>query len=166
MRKTADIPSGFGRSKSLKEQVDEIVRDSSIGYDQKLKALTRILSKHEAVLLIGSDPKDEITLRDHIAGSGQSVFLVIEKKFFDQIMSGEKKEEYRIIPDTMPGRYTYKGKDGRRYLRPYERIHFAVGYHRNREEADVEVTDIKTDGELVTFSLGRIIAHYPITNKS
>ena len=25
---------------------------------------------------------------------------------------------------------------------------------------------IDTDGELVTFSLGRIIAHYPITNKS
>ena len=36
----------------------------------------------------------------------------------------------------------------------------AVGYHRERDMADVEVTDIKTNGEVVTFSLGRILARY------
>jgi len=160
-KKVTDIPSGLGQSRSLKEQVAEIVNDSSLTYDQKAIALGRIVAKHEVPRILGPDPKDEITLRDPIAGCGQSVFLIIEKRYFDQIMRGEKKEEYRHIPDTMPGRYTYRGKDGRRYLRPFERIHFAVGYHRDREEADVEVTDIKTDGELVTFKLGKILAYKP-----
>ena len=159
-KKVVDIPSGFGRSRSLSEQVDEIVRDSSLAYDQKLKALTRIVSRHEAVLLIGPDPIDEITLRDPIKGCGNRLFLVIERRYFDRIMSGEKKEEYRHIPESQPGRYTYKGEDGRRYLRPFDSIRFAVGYHREREMADVEVTDIRTDGEIVTFSLGRILARY------
>lgn len=160
-KKVTDIPSGFGRSKSLREQIDEIVRDSSLGYDQKAKALERIVAKHEVARILGPDPKDEITLRDAVKGCGNRLFLVIERRYFDQIMSGEKKEEYRLIPESQPGRYTYKGSDGRRYLRPFDSIRFAVGYHREREMADVEVTDIKTDGELVTFSLGRILARYP-----
>lgn len=155
-----DIPSGFGCAKSLREQVDEIVNDSSLGYDQKAKVLERIVAKHEVARILGPDPKDEITLRDPIQGCGNRLFLIIERRYFDQIMSGEKKEEYRHIPDSQPGRYTYRGKDGRRYLRPFDSIRFAVDYHREREMADVEVTDIRTNGEVVTFSLGRILARY------
>ena len=166
MRKTADIPSGFGRSVSLKEQVNEIVRDSSLGYDQKLKALTCIVSKHEAVLLIGSDPKDEITLRDQIDGCGHRLFLVIERRYFDPILSGAKKEEHRHLSSGRLSWYTYKGEDGRRYLRPFDTIRLAVGYHHDREMADVEVKDIQTNGEVVMYHLGRILAHYPITKKS
>lgn len=159
-KKVTDIP-GFGTGKPLREQVDEIVGNSSLSYEQKLETLTRIIPKHQAVRLIGPDPKEEITLRDPIAGCGKRLFLVMQKRYFDEVMAGTKKEEYRVISDSMPGRYTYKGKDGRRYLKPFDSIRFAVGYHSNREMADVEVTDIKTNGELVTFCLGRILAYTP-----
>ncbi len=158
-KKVVDIPSGFGSTKSLREQVDEIVNDSSLTYDQKAKALARFMPKHNIEVILGPDPKDEITLIDPLGD--EVLFLVIEKRYFDQIMSGEKTEEYRVIPETMPGRYTYKGKDGRRYLRPFGRIRFVVGYHRNRDMALVEVTDIKTNGELVTFCLGKILEYKP-----
>lgn len=160
-KKVKDIPSGVGVTKSLREQVDEIVRDSSLAYDQKAGALRRIVGRHEVERILGPDPKDKIMLRDAVSGCGKRLFLVIERRYFDQIMSGEKREEYRVIPESQPGRYTYKGSDGRRYLRPFDSIRFAVGYHRDREMADVEVTDITTNGELVTFTLGRILALYP-----
>ena len=159
-KKVADIPSGARRS--LREEVDEIVR-ASLSYDQKKKALMRIVTRQDAERILGPDPKDEITLRDPLGGEVLS--LVIQRRFFDQIMSGEKTEEYRLIPETMPGRYTYKGEDGRRYLRPFGRIRFAVGYHRNRDTALVEVKDIETNGELVTFKLGRILEYKPKNNE-
>ena len=160
-KKVTDIPSGFGAPNTLREEVEAIVADSSLSYDQKAEALQKRMHipRHEAVRILGPDPKDEITLKDPLGD--ETLFLVIMRKFFDKIMSGEKREEYRHISEVMPGRYTYRAKDGRRYLRPYGKIMFAVGYHKRRDMALVEVTDIKTNGECVTFRLGRIIEHRP-----
>lgn len=160
MRKTVnDIPSGFGVSRSLREIVDEVVSNPMLDYDGKRTALLKLMPKHEAERILGADPMDAITLKDQL---GEEVlFLVVQKRYFDKIMSGEKREEYRHLSEKMPGRYTYKAKDGRRYLRPYGKIRFAVGYHKKRDMALVEVNGITCDGECITFKLGRIIEYKP-----
>lgn len=148
---------------SLRGDIEAIVSDRAKTYEQKLFDLQRLVTKAEAVLLLGDNPKKQITLRDPLGGL-QPLYLIIEKQPFDEIMAGTKKEEYRFISEGNVNRLTYR-HDGRRYLKPYDRIRFCVGYHKNREEAIVEVTGIETDGAMVTYRLGRILAHYPKCGK-
>lgn len=143
---------------SLNEEIETIVSDPAKGYDEKLTILQRLVSKQEAVMLLGRNPKDEIILRDPLCGL-PPLYLVIEKEWFDRIKDGSKKEEYRSLSDTTMSRYTYKGEDGRRYLKPYDRIRLCVGYHRQREEALVEIVGIVCDGDIVTYKLGRILSY-------
>lgn len=88
--------------------------------------------------------------------------LNIKKVYFDQIMSGKKKIEYREVKQTTLNKYTYiDAADGKRYLRRYDALHLYVGYHKDREHAIVEVKDItysKEDNE-VLYHLGMILEH-------
>jgi len=98
------------------------------------------------------------------------LYLPIKRRFFDAILSGEKKTEYREIKDTTALKYLKSWREGRErglYYYPekcdhdpggdicvwnggvypymeekYTRIHFAVGYAKNRDEAIVEVKNI------------------------
>ena len=143
---------------SLNDEIRQIVFDPNRGYECKLSDLHKLgLSKAEALVLLGSNPDDEITLRDPLGGL-PPLYLVIEKKYFDQILAGTKTEEYRSLSETTLGRYTYLYKK-RRYLKPYDSIRLCVGYHTNREEAFVEVNGIICDGGLVTYKLGRILGY-------
>ena len=69
--------------------------------------------------------------------------LNIKKVFFDEIMSGAKKTEYRELKQTTLNKYTYIDEgDGKRYLRRYDALRLFVGYNKDRESALVQVTDI------------------------
>ncbi|MGM9687163.1 MAG: hypothetical protein ACI3YI_13220 [Bacteroidaceae bacterium] len=140
---------------SLNDEIYAIVSAPRLKYDVKLSELQKLMTKAEAMLLLGENPKEQITLRDPLGGL-PPLYLVIEKTPFDEIMSGMKKEEYRFLSDGNMNRLTYH-HEGRRYLKPYDRIRLCVGYHKNRDEAIVEVTGIETDGFLVTYKLGRIL---------
>ena len=142
---------------SLRREIEAIVSDPGRGYEDKLAGLQKLVTKAEAVLLLGENPKEQITLRDPLGGL-PPLYLIIEKQPFDEIIAGTKKEEYRFISDGNVSRLTYR-YDGRRYLKPFDRIRLCVGYHKNREEALVEVTGIETDGAMVTYRLGRILSH-------
>ena len=142
---------------SLSAEIAAIVSDPCRGYEDKLASLQKLVTKAEALILLGENPKEKITLRDQLGGL-PPLYLIIEKRPFDEIMNGTKKEEYRFMSDGNINRLTYR-LDGRRYLKPYDRIRLCVGYHKKREEALVEVTDIGTDGAVVTYKLGRILAH-------
>ena len=84
--------------------------------------------------------------------------LNIKKIYFDEIVSGVKKEEYREIKQTTINRYTYVDEaDGKRYLRRYDLLHLFVGYHKDRESAVVEVTDTTVEDGWVVYHLGRVI---------
>ncbi len=142
---------------SLTNDINAIVSNQERGYEDKLASLQKLVTKAEALMILGENPKEKITLRDQLGGL-PPLYLVIEKRFFDEIMNGTKKEEYRFISEGNINRLTYR-LDGHRYLKPYDRIRLCVGYHKNREEALVEVTGIETDGAVVTYKLGRILTN-------
>lgn len=84
--------------------------------------------------------------------------LNIKKTYFDLIISGEKKEEYRAIKQTMLNRYTYVDEaDGKRYLRRYDVLHLFVGYHKDRESAVVEIVNTTYAEGIVVYRLGRVL---------
>jgi hypothetical protein len=84
--------------------------------------------------------------------------LNIKKEYFDEIMRGEKKIEYRELKQTTLNRYTYVDEsDGKRYLRRYDAIRLFVGYHKDRENALVQVKDIAYHQGIVEYHLGLIL---------
>lgn len=91
--------------------------------------------------------------------SGLNVLkLVIKKKDFEQIVSGEKTEEYRELKQTTLNKYTYIDEsDGKRYLKRYDVLRLCVGHNSDMDSAVVEVADTTYDGGIVTFSLGKVL---------
>lgn len=84
--------------------------------------------------------------------------LNIKKLFFDEIMSGVKKIEYRELKQSTLNKYTYLDEtDGKRYLRRYDALRLFVGYDKNRESALVQVTDITYNEGIVEYHLGLIL---------
>ncbi len=93
--------------------------------------------------------------------SGMKVLtLNIKKINFDEIMRGTKKIEERDLKQTTLNRYTYIDEaDGKRYLRRYDALRLFVGYHKDRENALVQVTDITYNEGIVEYHLGMILEH-------
>ncbi len=84
--------------------------------------------------------------------------LNIKKVYFDEIMSGTKKIEYRELKQTTLNKYTYVDEaDGKRYLRRYDALRLFVGYHKDRESALVQVTDTTYNNGIVEYHLGLIL---------
>lgn len=93
--------------------------------------------------------------------SGMKILsLIIKKVWFDEIMSGRKKIEYRELKQTTLNKYTWvSNEDGKRYLKKYDAIRLYVGYNKNRESALVEIVDTTydADGQTVEYHLGEVL---------
>ena len=86
--------------------------------------------------------------------------LNIKKVYFDEIMRGEKKIEFRELKQSTLNKYTFLDEaDGKRYLRPYDALRLFVGYNKDRENALVQVTDITYNEGLVEYHLGMVLEH-------
>ena len=84
--------------------------------------------------------------------------LNIKKVYFDAIMSGEKKIEYRELKQTTLNKYTYLDEtDGKRYLRRYDALRLIVGSNKDGKSALVQVTDITYNEGVVEYHLGLIL---------
>lgn len=84
--------------------------------------------------------------------------LNIKKIYFDEIMSGTKKIEYRELKQTTLNKYTYIDEaDGKRYLRRYDALRLYIGYNKDGESALVQVTDITYNEGVVEYHLGLIL---------
>lgn len=70
------------------------------------------------------------------------LYVTIKKEFFDQIMSGEKKEEYREPTDYWFRRLMVIENNIPVAVKPFKYIRLCVGYNKDREEAIVEIKDI------------------------
>lgn len=69
--------------------------------------------------------------------------LIIKEEYFNDILSGTKKEEYRSLSDHYFKMFCEKGKDGvYEKVKPIKEILLAVGYRKNRKTALVEVRDL------------------------
>lgn len=76
--------------------------------------------------------------------------LIIKQKFFDEIIKGTKKQEFRDVRPTTEAKYLQLAEDGENYevdedgypsTIKYDAIRFFVGYNKNRDSALVEVKD-------------------------
>lgn len=86
--------------------------------------------------------------------------LNIKKVFFDQIIKGKKKTEYRELKQTTLNKYTYIDEaDGKRYLRRYDALRLFVGYRKDRESALIQVIDTTYNEGFVEYHLGEILSH-------
>ena len=91
--------------------------------------------------------------------------LNIKKVYFDEIINGTKKIEYRELKQATLNKYTYIDEtDGKRYLRRYDALRLFVGYNKDRESALVQVTDITYNEGVVEYHLGMILEK--ITNSA
>ena len=62
---------------------------------------------------------------------GKTLHLVLKRKWWDMIESGEKKEEYRTQSDYWTKRLVdgeYYGSDGLDWYKPFENVCFHLGY--------------------------------------
>lgn len=101
--------------------------------------------------------------------------LIIKQKFFDDIIAGTKKQEFRDIKPTTVAKYVQflvgetvyakeedipvdvKDEDIELQPIPYDAIQFYVGYNKNRNSALVEVTGAMI--EIFTDETGNDIVH-------
>lgn len=84
--------------------------------------------------------------------------LNIKKIYFDEIIAGSKKIEYRELKQSTLNKYTYIDEaDGKRYLRRYDALRLFVGYHKDRESALVQVVDTTYAGGIVEYHLGAVL---------
>ena len=74
--------------------------------------------------------------------------LIIKQKYFDEILSGKKKQEFREVRPNTQKKYCEldedgycKEVDGILIPRKYDAIQFYVGYNKDRASALVEVKD-------------------------
>lgn len=93
--------------------------------------------------------------------SGMKVLtLNIRKEFFDAIINGSKKIEYREVKQTTLNKFTYVDEaDGKRYLRRYDALRLFVGYHKDAESALVQIVDTTFVDGVVAYHLGMILEH-------
>lgn len=80
--------------------------------------------------------------------------LIIKQKYFDEILAGTKKEEFRENrPNTFrkyceldeDGFALYDEKEGVFVPKHYDAIRFYVGYNKDRQSALVEVKDARIE---------------------
>lgn len=80
------------------------------------------------------------------------LFLIMQKYWFDEILSGRKDVEFR--DDTPFYRSRFIAKDGK--FRNYKTVILQVGYNTNARRMTVEVKKIILDGDF-EIHLGEII---------
>ncbi len=84
--------------------------------------------------------------------------LNIKKVYFDEIIAGTKKIEYRELKQATLNKYTYVDEtDGKRYLRRYDALRLFVGYHQDRESALVQIVDTTYSDGIVEYHLGIVL---------
>jgi hypothetical protein len=131
---------------AIEKAIHCIINETPISYDP----VNQLIIEHTVA---------ESTSKETIDTKGWKILtLIIKATYFQQIIAGTKKQEYRQVKPSTINKYTY-WEDGKRWLKPYDAIRFYVGYHPNRPTALIKVTDTHYNPkqQLVTYSLGEII---------
>lgn len=136
-------------------------------YQVPLEIIDSIIQKiMNGTIVFFSYNKEQMCLEQRIEKKQSKLYLsglnvlklVIKKKDFEQIVSGEKTEEYRKLKQTTLNKYTYIDEsDGKRYLKRYDVLRLCVGHDSDMDSAVVEVVGTTYNGGIVTFSLGKVL---------
>lgn len=68
--------------------------------------------------------------------------LIIQQKWFDEIIKGNKKQEFRELRPRSEKKYIKYQEDGTFDAIKFDAIRFYVGYNKNRDTALVEIKNI------------------------
>lgn len=73
----------------------------------------------------------------------KELYLVLQKKWFLEILKGEKKEEYRDFTDYYINRLGVIDKDGELVdTKKYNTVRFQLGYTKNAPQIVLECNDV------------------------
>lgn len=76
----------------------------------------------------------------------KELYLILQKKWFLEILKGNKKEEYRDFTDYYIDRLGVVDKDGELIdTKKYDTVRFQMGYSKNAPQMVVECKDIFID---------------------
>ena len=83
--------------------------------------------------------------------------MTVDKKDFQLVVSGEKKEENVVLKQMAQNRYTYIDEaDGKRYLRRFDLLRLCAGNSADRGSVVVQVSD-------TTYAEGTSVHENPLT---
>lgn len=92
--------------------------------------------------------------------------LIIKREYFNEILSGNKKEEYRDCKDRLVNKICVLDENGiATEIKKIDSIRFFEGYNKGRREMVVECLDVKvdtyedTDEDYFVFILGKIFSN-------
>ena len=143
---------------SLQEEINSIISDNQLTYDEKGKKLLKFLSPHEVRALL-QEPIEVVKLKEPLVSKTKDMrilHLSVYREIFEDILKGEHDIECRDYNEYYKSRCTYV-EDGVRYLVPFDAITFYVGRGNNAKRATVVVKDIVLDDGLLYFHLGDVL---------
>ena len=78
----------------------------------------------------------------------KELYFVLRKKYFMEILKGEKKEEYRYFNDFYISRLCETDKDGEILgMKEYDTVRFQLGYSKDAPQIVLEVKSIFIESE-------------------
>ncbi len=85
--------------------------------------------------------------------------LRIKQIYFDEILKGTKKVEYRDLKQSQINKYTWVDESGKRYLRKFDALRLFVSNSSGGDKLLVEVvnTNYNADSQQVEYELGKVL---------
>ena len=142
---------------SLQEEINNIINDEQLTYDEKSQKLQKYLTIHEVRALL-QEPIEVVKLKEPLVPKTKDMrvlHLSVYNEIFEGILKGGHIE-CRDYNEYYKSRCTYV-ENGVRYLVPFDAITFYVGRGNNAKRATVAVKDIIFDGGLLYFHLGDVL---------
>ena len=143
---------------SLQEEIQAVIKDTSISIDEKRKRLLKFMTQQEVSILLPL-PTEVVRLKEPLHPKTDSMRILnlsVYNNIFESILNGGHVE-CREYNDYYKDRCTYV-ENGVRYLVPYDAITFYVGRGDRAKKATVLLKDITCDGEVILFYLGDVIS--------
>ena len=153
---------------SLRQDVQKIISDSSLSYEEKGRMLADIVTKPELDKLLPK-PQEVVALKEPLkpkTSGMKTIAFSIHKVYFDQIMLGTKPIEYRDWTNEYYQRKCSYVENGKRYLTPFDAIVLYVGRGKGALTATVALKDITCDGTYLMFWVGKVLwSNSPLWHK-
>lgn len=144
---------------SLREEINAIVMDDNLAYEEKKVRLLSLVTPREAEALLKK--KIEIpTLKEPLPKweqGAKTLRLPLLKVYLESVLRGGFEDE-RGFSEYYKKRCTYE-ENGKTYLKPYSALTFFCGRDSKAQWATVELLNIKVDssGEMIMFTCGKVL---------
>ena len=143
---------------NLQEEINSIINDEQLTYDEKSKKLQKFLTPHEVRALL-QEPIEVVKLKEPLTPKTKDMHILqlsVFNSIFESIIKGSQDVECREYNEYYKSRCTYV-EDGVRYLVPFDAITFYVGRGSHAKRATVAIKDIVLDDDLLYFHLGKVL---------